>query len=54
MRFFLVVALLTLSGCSALICSPWDPRCDVNKDCSANTCKVSIEKTECTKSSYSK
>lgn len=50
MRLLVVAALLTLTGCSALICSPWDPRCEVNKDCSVNTCKVCIEKIECTES----
>ena len=42
-----IIAFLT--GCSTLICSPWDPRCDVNKDCSAKTDKICIAKTDSTK-----
>lgn len=54
MRVMLIVAMLFLAlifldGCSTLICSPWDPRCDVNKDCSVKTDKVCIEKLDSTK-----
>jgi len=45
----LLITFTFLNGCSTLICSPWDPRCDVNKDCSAKTDKICIAKTDSTK-----
>lgn len=45
----ILVTLTSLNGCSTLICSPWDPRCDVNKDCSVKSDKICIEKIDSTK-----
>lgn len=45
----LVIALLVLTGCSARICSPWDPRCDIDKDCCIKECKIECIESTCRK-----